>query len=120
MYREGTDENAVEISDVLCDFCRRPWTEDITMVEGHRGACICGDCLTQAWTALHGDTTTCPRDHWCVLCREGAEDRASMNRADEPGWVQGKAGVCRRCVRQAGVALERDEDTDWVRPATGG
>ncbi|MEY4827005.1 MAG: ClpX C4-type zinc finger, partial [Planctomycetota bacterium] len=31
--------------DFLCDFCGRDWTHAAPFVEGHHGACICGECL---------------------------------------------------------------------------
>ena len=52
MRRPGTDENDVKMSDVLCDFCHRAWTEDVPMIEGHRGSCICARCLTVASSSI--------------------------------------------------------------------
>ena len=49
VFRPGTDEQNVQMSDVLCDFCHQAWTEAIPFVEGHRGCMICGDCLTRAY-----------------------------------------------------------------------
>ena len=37
------------MADFLCDFCRREWTEDSPMVEGHHGSLVCGRCLTVAY-----------------------------------------------------------------------
>ena len=32
MRKPGTDADDVQMSDVLCDFCRRPWTMDVPMI----------------------------------------------------------------------------------------
>ena len=36
MHRPGADLAAMLPTDILCDFCARPWQDDIAMVEGHR------------------------------------------------------------------------------------
>ena len=117
MYRPGTDPDNVQMSDVLCDYCRREWTETIPFVEGHQGCAICGDCLAAAVAALAtGGTPTAPADYACRLCREGPGDRAALDREGEPGWqgpVDPEAAACRRCVRQAAGALKHDPDSDW-------
>ena len=33
MRKPGTDNDNVQMSDVLCDFCRAEWTDDLQMVE---------------------------------------------------------------------------------------
>jgi hypothetical protein len=35
-----------------CDFCRRPWADDLPMVEGHKGSLICAECLMLAYDEL--------------------------------------------------------------------
>ena len=52
MHRPGADPEAILPSDILCDFCTRPWSDDIPLVEGHQGSCICGKCLATAWQAV--------------------------------------------------------------------
>ncbi len=97
-----------------CDFCRSPWSEDLAMVEGHRGSIICGRCLSVAYAELvhlmsgrpaqPGDT--------CVLCLE--EQRA------DPHWESpGYPGVlaCKRCVKQSAGVLHKDRDIAWSKPA---
>ena len=32
MRKPGTDPENVQMTDVLCDFCRRQWTEDVAMI----------------------------------------------------------------------------------------
>jgi len=115
MHRPGTDENNVQMSDVLCDFCLRPWREDLPVVEGHRGAVICGECLREAYRALvlkkAGSDPAAPSGAMCVLCREERQ---------EPGWVRpGSAEpvACTRCVRQSAAVLAKDKDYGWTKPA---
>ena len=59
MRKPGTNENNVEMTDVLCDFCQREWSEDIPMVEGHQGSCVCGNCLSKnnVWIRASGKGT---------------------------------------------------------------
>ncbi|MEM7227596.1 MAG: hypothetical protein AAF432_02160 [Planctomycetota bacterium] len=125
MRKPGTDENNVQMSDVLCDFCHREWTEDIAMVEGHHGACMCERCLLLAYTELVLNRgTPVVDDFTCPLCREGRDDRAAMDRHEEPGWpspLYPDVVACRRCIKRASGVLHKDPDFDWAkpRPATG-
>lgn len=120
MHRPGCDPDHLEMSDVLCDFCGLEWADDRPMVEGHRGACICGSCLTRAyeWSATPQAVETAPVSPqptdapapMCALCRE---DRA------EPMWTGAgspPALACRRCVRQSAAVLQKDADSGWKRP----
>jgi hypothetical protein len=120
MRKPGTDDNNVQMSDVLCDFCRREWTEDLPMVEGHRGSCICGRCLTVAYTEVilnrigsAGETYT------CAMCLESERDRAAINRGGEPGWrspLHEEAAICTRCIKQSAGVLQKDPDSGWRKP----
>jgi hypothetical protein len=120
MLREGADPDDVQMTDVLCDFCHVPWTEDVPFIEGHRGAVICGGCLRAAYAdmVLHGRGSA-PPDFTCTMCREGDADRAAIGREGEAGW-SGPAGtgtcVCRRCVKQASGVLHKDRDVAWSKP----
>jgi len=121
MRKPGTDEQNVQMSDVLCDFCQREWTEDIAMVEGHQGSCICGNCLTMAYTAvmIEKQTDAAPPDYYCVMCLERDTDRRELDRGDEPGWqspVREEGCVCRRCIKLASGALHKDKDSGWRKP----
>lgn len=118
MQRPGTDENNVQMSDILCDFCRREWTMERPMVEGHRGSCICGDCLRLSYTALVLEKQgNAPAGYLCTLCRE--------NR-DEIGWVPATIpadqpadqplAACRRCVNQSAAVLAKDKEYGWKKP----
>lgn len=120
MRKPGTDENNVQMSDVVCDFCRREWTEDVPMIEGHQGSCICGKCLTIAYTdVVVNKHNTAPADFKCPMCLEQDKDRAALNRSGEPGWqspMYPEAVVCRRCIKLAAGALQKDEEFSWKRP----
>ncbi len=111
MRREGTDENNVQMSDVLCDFCRRAWTHDLPVIEGHRGSIMCGHCLAAAYTAvvLGGDSTG-PPGYTCTMCLEQRPDRGWRS----PAFPD--AVVCERCLNLAATALEKDRDWNWRRP----
>lgn len=113
MHRPGADPDSMSPEDILCDFCHQPWSDQRPMVEGHRGSCICGNCLTIAWTELveHRLADQPNPGEACVMCLE--EDRP------EPHWrsplVRTKL-ICKRCVKQAAGALHKDRDIAWSKP----
>lgn len=124
MRKPGTDPANVQMSDVLCDFCRRQWTEDLPLIEGHQGSCVCGHCLSLAYAevVVHGQNSA-PSEYRCPMCLETSADRRAVDRGDEPGWqspVDPAAVICRRCIELAAKALERDRDWNWTRPTLGG
>ena len=114
MRRPGSDENDLQMRDFLCDYCGREWTELVPMVEGHRGSCICGNCVGAAYAALEiegAGSATPPFE--CALCLE---------RRTEPGWASPvREGVCacRRCVKQSAGVLSQDKESGWKRPGGG-
>jgi hypothetical protein len=116
VFKPGTNPDDVAMSDVLCDFCGREWTEDVPFIEGHRGRHVCGRCLELARAELAGGAPTgdvAPAPYTCVLCREDAADRAALRRANEPGWrspIVDDAVMCRRCAEEAAAALAKDPD----------
>lgn len=120
MRKPGTDESDVRMSDVVCDFCLREWSEDVPMLEGHHGSCVCGNCLTVAYTdVMLNGRSTAPPGFTCPMCLEGEADRAALDRAGEPGWrspAREEAVMCRRCIELAAKALDRDGDFDWTKP----
>ena len=75
MRNPGTDEDNVQMSDVLCDFCERQWTETLPMIEGHQGACICGNCLGVAFVDVVLNRNDGASDFTCTMCRESTDDR---------------------------------------------
>ena len=113
MRKPETNEDNVQMSDVLCDFCHGEWTDDIAMVEGHRGSAICGKCLLVAYTdVVMEEHNTAPEGYTCTLCLEVREDN---------GWaspVYDEAAVCRRCLKQAGAILHKDDLHAWKKPST--
>ncbi len=120
MRKPGTDESNVKTSDVLCDFCHREWTDEVPMLEGHHGSCLCARCLTIAYTevVLH-DRDTAPAEYKCSMCLEERTDRESLGRGGEPGWrspLHEDAVACRRCIELAAKSLDKDRDFDWKRP----
>ncbi len=121
MRKPGTDPDNVRMTDVLCDFCRREWTEAVPMIEGHHGSCMCGNCLALAYAeVVVAGSDTAPRDFSCPMCLEAGKDREALGRGDEPGWsspVHEEAVICRRCIELAVQSLEKDKDSGWKRPA---
>ena len=121
MQRPGVDPDNVQMSDILCDFCRRGWTEDEPMVEGHRGSCICGRCLTVAYADVIAGGAGELSDARCVMCLEDESDRISAKHGGEPCWrspAHDDAVMCRRCIELAAGALHKDRDVNWSKPVT--
>ena len=121
MFKPGTDENNVQMSDVLCDFCHREWTEDMPFIEGHRGRTICGNCLALGYAeAVNGKRGTAPSGYTCTMCRENEDDRAVLDRTGERGWQSEihEAAICLRCIERAAGTLHNDPDYDWRKPTT--
>lgn len=111
MRAEGTDPNNVQPSDVLCDFCETPWKEEAALVEGHQGSCVCGKCLSVAWKALiGGKLNDAPEGGSCTMCLEERSDPLFRSP------IRPAALICRRCVRLAGRALDKDPDHAWTKP----
>jgi hypothetical protein len=111
MRKPGTDEENVQMSDVLCDFCHSEWTEDMPLIEGHHGSCVCGRCLTVAYAevVLH-DANSGPSGYKCTLCLEERADPAWQS----PAYPE--AVICRRCIKLAAGALHKDKDFNWRKP----
>ncbi len=112
MQREGIDHENAEMGDILCDFCHKPWSMERAMVEGHRGACVCGDCLTVAYAelVLHKVGSPASPEEKCIMCRE---------ERDDPHWrspMFDEALACRRCIKQAAGVLHKDRDIGWTKP----
>ena len=111
MHRDGVNPDNVQIEDVLCDFCEEAaWAQDIACVEGHRGALICGTCLTKAWIAVQAGLTD-ESGSECVLCLESQSD---------PMWKGASGGrfACRRCIKQSAGVLHKSPDWPWTKPPT--
>ena len=119
MRKPGTDESNVRMSDVLCDFCHREWSEAVPMIEGHHGSCICGNCLKLAYREIVLNGPAPGADWTCPMCLEADADRADLGRADEPGWpspLHPEVVICRRCITMAAGVLHKDPDYDWQKP----
>lgn len=114
MRKPGTDESNVQPSDVLCDYCGGEWGGTLAMIEGHQGSCICGKCLTVAYTevVMHKIDGS-PGGVGGLKCTMCLEVR------DEAGWlspmVEDKL-ICKRCIKQAAGALHKSKDFDWRKP----
>jgi len=82
------------------------------MVEGHRGAIICGRCLTVAYTevVLHGLDSAHEPGAACSLCLEQRDEAMWTSPARE------HAHACRRCIKQAAGVLTKDKESGWTRP----
>jgi ClpX C4-type zinc finger len=111
MRRPGTDENNVQMSDVLCDFCGSSWSDQRPMVEGHQGGCVCGSCLSLAYReVVIAEANLAPTGYRCILCLEARTD---------PAWASPmREGVhlCKRCIKQSAAVLAKDPDYGWKRP----
>ena len=120
MRKPGTDENNVQMTDVLCDFCHREWDDQIPMLEGHHGSCVCGKCLSLAYReVILNKANSAPHDFKCPMCLEESADRAALERGNEPGWqspMYPDAVICKRCIKLASGALHKDRDFDWQKP----
>ncbi|MAJ46122.1 MAG: hypothetical protein CBC35_02335 [Planctomycetes bacterium TMED75] len=111
MFREGANPDSMDMNDVLCDFCHAVWKEDIPMVEGHRGSCICGKCLRMAWgVVVSNKMNDSQGEATCRMCLEKREDPCYQSPAYED------ALICRRCIRMSAHTLRIDDDGAWEMP----
>lgn len=113
MHREGANPENMQLEDFLCDFCAQPWAEDRPFVEGHRGACICGKCLTLAFAdlAVYFVSDQPKDEELCTLCLEA--------KPDAPHWrspLHDDKIACVNCVKRAAGVLHKDPDTEWAKP----
>ncbi len=107
------DTNAQGNDFFKCDFCLSPWSEDLAMVEGHRGSIICGRCLSVAYAELvhlHSGRP-CQPEEKCILCLE--EQRTDLH-WESP--LQTGVLACKRCVKQSAGVLHKDKDIPWTKP----
>ncbi len=113
MHREGADPFNMQPEDFLCDFCGLPWSEDRPFVEGHRGSCICGKCLTVAYSALVHLNAGEPLGEGgaCTLCLEPKRDQPHWRSPALPEKL-----ACIRCVKQSAGVLHKDPEADWEKP----
>ncbi|MFN0134426.1 MAG: hypothetical protein ACKVW3_18075 [Phycisphaerales bacterium] len=115
MHRPGTDHSNVQMEDVLCDFCGTTWTETLPLVEGHRGAVICGPCLTTAYRQLMLEKRGTAGAEGGGA--GGYECRLCLEQRKEIGWRgTTDACACLRCVKQSAAILAKDADYGWNRP----
>ena len=114
MHKPGTNPDNVQMSDVLCDFCRREWTEDLPVVEGHQGSIVCGHCLAVAYReVVLGKRGNAPEGYKCVMC---LENRGGSELAwQSPAYPE--AVICKRCINQAAAVLSKDKDYGWTKPS---
>ena len=114
MFKDGANPEEIEMSDVLCDYCHGHWREEIPMIEGHQGSCICGKCLKMAWSQVVVNRMNDSDDEWtCRMCLE---------KRDEPCYqspVQSDAFICRRCIRMGAHALRTENAEGWDPPERG-
>jgi hypothetical protein len=109
------NKNAEGELQFVCDFCAKPWTDSLPMVEGHRGSLICGQCVSIAFSEVVHLRTGNPveKEETCVLCLE----------SDRPGlhWrspVREQAVACVRCIKQSAGVLHKDSDEPWSKPSS--
>jgi hypothetical protein len=91
---------------VSCDFCRTDWNGQDPVIEGHRGAIICLECLKLAIDAL----APAGEKFKCIMCLREPLPPA-MDRWHHP---QNPATfACRDCIRQTADVFDRDPDVPW-------
>ena len=73
------------------------------MIEGHRGSCICGDCLSSASLALVQERLI-PEVAQCVLCLR--TDRNPIWKGQDPS----SASACRGCIRRSARLMAAEPD----------
>ncbi|HWB20504.1 MAG TPA: ClpX C4-type zinc finger protein [Phycisphaerales bacterium] len=114
MQRPGTDPANVEMSDILCDFCGAEWVETLPMVEGHHGACICGNCLKEAYrdVVLQKRSVGQIAGMKCTMCLEEREEAHWTNAS------HAEAHICKRCINQSAGVLHKDADFAWSKPTS--
>ena len=111
MFRDGANPDSMDMNDVLCDFCHAVWKEDIPMIEGHRGSCICGKCLRMAWgVVVVNKMNDSSGEATCRMCLQEREDPCYQSPAYED------ALICRRCIRMSAHTLQMDDDGEWEMP----
>ncbi len=115
MRREGTNDDNVQMSDVMCDSCGSEWTHERPMVEGHQGSCICGPCLTVAYTELVVDASPdddeTAEERSCTLCLESKTIPMWQSPMTDSAWF------CRQCLKRAAGVLHKDPDIPWAKPS---
>ena len=111
MFKDGVNPEEIAMSDVLCDFCGGEWKEEVPMIEGHKGSCICGKCLKMAWNQIVVNRMDDSGSEWtCKMCLE---------QRDEPFYqspVHEDAHICRRCIRMGAHALRTEDPDSWDLP----
>lgn len=114
MHRDSADPANMQLDDFLCDFCAQPWSEDRPFVEGHRGSCICGQCLTLAFAdiAIFAAGTLPPEGQLCTLCLESKPDTACWQSPLHEDKL-----ACKVCIKRAAGVLHKDPDIEWTKPA---
>lgn len=110
MRREGTNEDNAQMTDFLCDFCGSEWTEELAMIEGHKGSLICGVCLTDAYrrVMVKGENEV-EEGYSCTMC---------LLTKSEPAWRSPSTGstICTWCMKRAATMLSKDPDLGWKKP----
>lgn len=110
MRRDGTDEENAAMSDFLCDYCGSVWTEELPMVEGHKGSLICGVCLREAYRrVVLLNENSGEEGYSCALC---------LLTKSEPAWRSPSTGAtaCTWCIKKSAGMLAKDPDLGWKKP----
>lgn len=84
------------------------------MIEGHHGSCVCGACLRVAYASVCSDEVPAPTTGDSFKCTMCLEDRTDAKFQSD---AYPEAVICRRCIRMAAKALERDPDSNWTNPS---
>jgi len=92
---------------VSCDFCGTDWDGQSAVMEGHRGAIICLECLKVAL----GNLAPGADAYKCILCLRDPIPAviARWHHEKHPDVF-----ACRGCVHQAADVFDRDSSIDWI------
>jgi len=137
VHRPGSNPLDMQMSDFLCDFCMKSWSESTPFVEGHHGSCICGDCLRAAAKTRGATMPSEHSDERSFNASEAGPARPGASAMSKPasaadmaversctmclearaehGWQSEKraAWICDRCIDQASRVLSKHRSAGW-------
>ena len=95
---------------ITCDFCGMDWDQEKPMVEGHRGAVMCLDCVKVALSAMADS----PDGFTCTLCLSSREPGEPLWKPTPVATGNPKAVACGSCIDQTAEAFGKDRSVDFT------